>query len=73
MPRIVVRKGAFSGVYRALDISRAELARRMGIDTGTAYRVELEKTDPSPRFIASLMLASGRKFEELFDIVQDAA
>ena len=55
MPRITLRDGALYEYCKEQDISRAELSRRMGVDTGTAYRVEAGKVDPSPRFIASLM------------------
>lgn len=54
-------------------ISRDELSRRMQVSTMTAYRIDAGKTEPSPRFIAALMDISGKKFEDLFDIVKDAA
>lgn len=73
MPRITVQPGVIYGVCKDLNISRAELSRRMGIDTGTAYRVEAGKVDPSPRFMASLMRLTESPFESLFEIVEDAA
>lgn len=71
MPRITVQPGALHQVCKDLDISRAELSRRMGVDTGTAYRVETGKVDPSPRFMASLMRLTGQTFEDLFEITED--
>lgn len=53
---------------------RDELARLIGVDKTTAYRVEADKVDPSPKFIAGLMAVTGLPFEDLFDIVaKDAA
>lgn len=73
MPRITVQTGAIHQICKDLDISRAELSRRMTVDTGTAYRVEAGKVDPSPRFMAALMKVTGRKFEELFEVVDEDA
>lgn len=73
MPRIILRNGAMNAVCKDFDISRAELSRRMEVDTKTAWRVEVGKTDPSPRFIAALMTISGRPFEDLFEIVREDA
>lgn len=67
--RIVPRPNAIYKVYRDLDISRDELARRMGVSTATAYRIEQGKVDPSPLFMAALIKVSGRPFDSLFEIV----
>lgn len=69
--RIVLRAGSLHAVCKRLDISRDELARRMGVSTAAAYRVDDGRSDPSPKFIASLMSVAEQPFEELFDIVAD--
>ncbi len=71
--RITPKAGALYGAYNGQGISRDELARRMKVSTATAYRVECGKTDPSPLFIASLMDVTGLPFEDLFEIVREAA
>lgn len=48
--------------------SRDQLARLINVDKTTTYRVEAEKVDPSPRFIAGLIQLTGLKFEQLFEI-----
>lgn len=53
--------------------SRDELARRVGVDRVTAYRIESGLVDPSPKFIAGLMILTGKRFEDLFEITQDVA
>lgn len=57
---------------RAEDISRDELARRVGVDRATAYRIESDLVAPSTKFIAGLIILTGKKFEDLFQI-EDAA
>jgi DNA-binding XRE family transcriptional regulator len=72
--RIRIRAGALYELLKSADISRNELARRLGVSNATAYRIDEGKVDPSPRFIASLISLSGKKFEDLFEIVtEDAA
>lgn len=72
--KIHLLDGALYSVCKDLDVSRDELARRMGVATATAFRVDKGDVDPSPRFIASLMHLTGKRFEELFVIVgEDAA
>lgn len=58
---------------KAKDISRDELARRIGVNRITAYRVERGDVSPSPKFIAGLMVETGKKFEDLFEITESAA
>lgn len=70
--RIALRPGALHGYCREHDISRDELARRMGVSTGTAFRVDAGRTDPSPKFIAALMSVTGQPFEDLFEILTEA-
>lgn len=66
--RIVPRPGAIAQYLDKTGISRDELSRRMGVSTGTAYRVDSGRVDPSPQFIASLMDVTGLTFDELFVI-----
>lgn len=70
--RIVLKPGVIHSYCRAHDISRDELARRMGVSTATAFRIDDGRTDPSPKFIASLMNTTGKPFEELFEILAPA-
>lgn len=67
--RIIVRAGAIYDARKTLDVSRDELARRMGVTGQTAYRVDAGYVDPSPAFIAALMDITGKTFEDLFEIV----
>ena len=67
--QIRLRDGAMYSYCSEHSISRDELARRMGVTSTTAYRVERGDVDPSPRFIAALMHTTGKRFEQLFDIV----
>lgn len=73
--RIKVRPGALYSLLKREDISRNELARRLGVSNATAYRIDEGMVDPSPKFIAALITVSGKKFEQLFEIVsgKDAA
>lgn len=66
--RIIPKPGALRAYMKGEDIARDELARRVGVDRATAYRVETGMVDPSPKFIAGLMSVTGKKFEDLFDI-----
>lgn len=67
--RIRVRSGVLYHLLKNEGISRNELARRLGVSHATAYRIDEGKVDPSPRFIAALITVSGKKFEELFEIL----
>lgn len=68
MARIMLRSGAIPDVRRDLGgISQAKLCRLMKIDPSTAWRVE-HGGEPSPKFIAGLMLVSGSDFSDLFAI-----
>jgi len=66
--RIKVKPGAIYGYCKRHDISRDELARRLGVSTGTAYRVDDGRVDPSPAFIAAFMTLTGEPFDALFII-----
>ena len=67
--QIRLRDGALYRYCSEHNISRDELARRMGVASTTAYRVECGDVEPSPRFIAALMHTTGQTFEQLFEIV----
>lgn len=69
--RIVVKPGAIAAYLKHADISRDELARRIGVDTATAYRVDKGDVDPSPKFIAGFMIEAAARFEQLF-LIRDA-
>lgn len=71
--RIVLKPGVIPSYCKSRDISRDEMARRMGVSTSTAFRIDAERTEPSPKFIAALMNLTDEKFEALFDIVDDEA
>ena len=71
--KITPKPGALVGVMKTLDVSRDELARRMGVSAATAYRIDNGRTEPSPAFIAALINVSGQSFEDLFDIIDDSA
>jgi len=74
MHQIKLRDGALRDSMKRAGIeSRDELARRVGVDRVTAYRLEVEKVLPSPKFIAGLLILTGCAFEDLFEIVKDAA
>lgn len=72
--RIRLRDNVLYDTRNKLNLSRDALARRMNIASTTAYRVELDKVEPSPKFIAALIKVTGQTFEDLFEIVgEDAA
>lgn len=71
--RIIPKAGAISSYCAAANISRDELARRMGVSCTTAYRVDSGRTDPSPSFIAALMDVTGLEFDHLFEVTRSAA
>lgn len=71
--RIKLKPNAMYDYRERVGISRDELSRRMGVATTTAYRVESDQVEPSPRFIAALMKVTGLKFEALFEVVEAEA
>lgn len=71
--RIKLRATALSTLSRDLGISRDEIARRLGVSTATAYRLDAGRNEPSPKFIAALMIFTGKDFGDLFEIVEAAA
>lgn len=72
--RIIPKPAAFRDAIRThAGGSRDELARLIHVDRATAYRVEVGRVDPSPKFIAGLMSVTGLKFEDLFEIEDQRA
>lgn len=72
--KFAMKPGALDGCLAELGgISRNELARRMGVDSATPYRVQSGRTQPGPKFIAALIDVTGKSFDDLFEIVKDAA
>jgi transcriptional regulator with XRE-family HTH domain len=71
--RIQLKDGALYRYCVENGISRDELARRMGVATTTAYRVETGDVEPSPKFIAALLLTTNKSFEDMFEIVKEPA
>lgn len=72
--KIRLREGVLYAICKELGISRDELARRLKVASTTAWRVDRGEVEPSPRFIASLITFTQRKFEDLFEVVgEDAA
>jgi transcriptional regulator with XRE-family HTH domain len=71
--RIRLRAGVLTVLCQLEGISRRELARQLVVSSTTVYRVERGLVSPSPRFIAELMHWAGMPFDELFEIVPEAA
>lgn len=71
--KLAMKDGALDECLAELEISRDELARRMGVSTATPYRVQKGRTEPGPKFIAALMDATGKPFDDLFELVEDVA
>lgn len=71
--RITPQSGAIKKYCEQQGISRDELARRMGVATSTAYRVDSGDVAPSPGFIAKLIDVTGLGFDDLFVIEKDGA
>ena len=68
--QIRLREGVLYAHCQELGISRDELARRMEVSSATAYRVHSGDVEPSPKFIAAFMHVTGKKFEDLFQVVE---
>lgn len=71
--QITPKPGVIWNYCKAEDISRDELARRVGVNRATAYRIDEGMVQPSTKFIAGFITVTGRRFEDLFEIVGDAA
>lgn len=66
--KIRLRDGVLYEICNDQDISRDELARRLGFASTTAWRIDNGDVEPSPRFIAALLTYTSRKFEDLFEV-----
>jgi transcriptional regulator with XRE-family HTH domain len=71
--RITLKAGVLARYMTSKKIDGNELAKRIGVDKTTLWRVEQGLVDPSPKFIAGLMAESGKRFESLFELVKAAA
>jgi transcriptional regulator with XRE-family HTH domain len=71
--KIRLREGVLYAICKDLGISRDELARRLKIANTTAWRIDSGAVEPSPKFIASLMTFTEKKFEQLFEVVDEDA
>lgn len=74
-PRIALRANVISEICKSEGISRDELARRVGVTSVSAYRLDAGRSNPSAKFVAGLIVATGRSFDDLFVITEteDAA
>lgn len=71
--RISLKAGVLDRYMTSKKIDDTELARRIGVDKTTLWRVKNGLTDPSPKFIAGVLAETGKKFESIFELVQAAA
>lgn len=62
-----LRPDALGRITRALDVSRARLARECGVAESTLWRAEAGDR-PGGQTIAALLAVSGLPFEDLFEI-----
>jgi transcriptional regulator with XRE-family HTH domain len=67
-PRICLRQGALYELRKQAGISRDEWARRVGLSSSAAWRLEAGHANPSAETIARLLVVTGRPFEELFEV-----
>jgi transcriptional regulator with XRE-family HTH domain len=72
-PVVRLRAGTLHRVCKDLDCSRDELARRLGISSASAYKIDVGRANPSNAFIARLVLFTGRRFDDLFEVTRSAA
>ena len=68
---IRLRADAFAAwaARKGLETEGAQ-AEHIGIDRATLSRVRRGEIAPGEKFIAALLAASGRKFEQLFEIAE---
>lgn len=71
MAQIKIKQGVIYDTCKREGISRAEFARRLGVSEATAFRIDEGRTDPGVKFIAALMITTGKPFETFFDIVDE--
>jgi len=74
MATLVLRNDKFNAYRRLAGLETdASLARRLGMDPTTVYRVLNGKTTMSARFIAGIVDTFGADlFADLFEVVPDA-
>lgn len=65
---VALRQGALSACCADLGLSREALSRQMGISPTTLYRLDRGDVQPSARVIGLLLQATGRAFEDIFEI-----
>lgn len=64
-PEAVDEEALLSYGYATLS----EFARACALSGSTMRRVAARQTDPGPRLIAAVMLRTGRRFEDLFEVI----
>lgn len=67
-PRVRLRDGALYSLRKHAGISRDEWARRVGLSSSAAWRLESGHASPSAETIARLLVATGKRFEDLFEV-----
>ena len=74
MATLVLRNEKFNAYRRLAGLDTdASLARRIGVDATTVYRVLSGKTAMSAKFIAGIVDAFGADlFADLFEVVPDS-
>jgi transcriptional regulator with XRE-family HTH domain len=67
-PRISLREGVLYQLRKQAGISRDEWARRVGLSSSAAWRLEAGLASPSAETIARLLVMTGKRFEDLFEV-----
>jgi DNA-binding XRE family transcriptional regulator len=71
--QIHIREGKLQEICEDLDCSRDDLARRLGVSSAAAFRIDSGRVRPSTKFIGALIEFTGRRFEDLFEVREDVA
>lgn len=74
-PQLVLNRPKLNELRRAHGIeSEAELARTIGVERTTLWRISEGKVQPSPEFIARVMVAfPSARMDDLFSVQRVAA
>jgi DNA-binding XRE family transcriptional regulator len=74
-PQLVLNRKKLNELRRAHSIdSEAELARRIGVAASTLWRISEAKVQPSPEFIARVMVAfPTARMDDLFSVSRPVA
>lgn len=74
-PRLVLNRAKLNELRRAHGIeSEAELARRIGVERTTLWRISEAKVQPSPEFVARVMIAfPSARMDDLFSVQRPVA